>query len=644
MASRTPLVLLASLLGHGALVGGLLLLSGARRPSAEAIPSPGRFGALVCPRARAATSPVTLLEARRKLVEDARASLRAGALALGEFILQANALDAEERRRPIDLAGARALYRARLEALRTKLRDEPLRRAVPEVFEDIRYYGRPGGLMADALVDKGGSCEQVSHLVAAAAYDAGRQAEIALRFYGEGSSGATHLAAIALSAPAKGAGTKEPDESDLLSGRAALRTGIRFPASDLVEAYARAHGLAPPLASAVGRAPPDPPGGGDGCDGADAPSMTAGYPPNRDRYPGALPMYAARAVEDLADPDETNESRADSTPARDCAYFLRMAVLSPPSIEALPGLQVEPRRVPGSSELSRRAALLSTAEDLSRSEDPADRLMGLACVAAMGDRAAVDFTLAGERRLAAEAEEKSRRASEAGRAMIERTSWSGGEWAGLRVRLSAEYAGRTWLLLALPGGDRMVMDIVKEAREEDWGQVNALAGLVVYPFTRPRALSMLATMSRREQVDVMHEVFHAHDDLRPWAPNFRLDEQGAGPPDAEFVRAYRVFRGLAWRLWEGQRPVPEVLAALSVETRAARLDEAWSAVFIEYYGRSVLGLAQMRAGGMSVVHALRDAVADRREPELELLRRRLDYIESRERLDPETLSDAWRLR
>src|SRR5262249_18919061 len=154
-----------------------------------------------------------------------------------------------------------------------------------------------------------------------------------------------------------------------------------------------------------------------------------------------------------------------------------------------------------------------------------------------------------------------------------------GEWAGLRARLASRFAGQTWLLLTLRGGDRLVMELVTSAEREDWGQINALAGLVVYPPTRARALGMVARMSRRDQVDVMHEVFHAHDNMRPGAPNFRLDESDGGSGDAEFARAYRVFRGLAWRLWEGQRPVPEVLAALGAESRGQGLDDAWSAAF-----------------------------------------------------------------
>src|SRR5262245_16222636 len=104
---RGPALLVASLIGPGAAVRGRRWAAG---PSAkDALPQARAGLGVVASRARAATAPVRLLEARRSLVEQARASLRAGALDLGEFILASNALDAEERGRTFDMAGARAL-------------------------------------------------------------------------------------------------------------------------------------------------------------------------------------------------------------------------------------------------------------------------------------------------------------------------------------------------------------------------------------------------------------------------------------------------------------------------------------------------------------------------------------------------------
>src|SRR5262249_6848556 len=143
---------------------------------------------------------------------------------------------------------------------------------------------------------------------------------------------------------------------------------------------------------------------------------------------------------------------------------------------------------------------------------------------ALGERAAIDFTLAGERAVAAEAERKARRAAELGRAAA--ASANAGRGSPLAKHLAEKYAGATWLLLVLDGGDRLVTDLVRYADAGDWGQINALAGLVVAPHTRSAAYAILRQMPRRDQVDVMHEVFHAHDHMRPWASSFDLDDDG----------------------------------------------------------------------------------------------------------------------
>jgi hypothetical protein len=646
---RTPAVLAASMLGHGALLVGLLLPA-----TPEAAPRAQvalKAGAVALRASEAAALRERVREGRRRLVGEARAALRQGTLSLGEFLLQANAIDAEESGKPIDLEAARGLYVERLSALREALRASSLAEAVPEVFTDLRYFGRPGGLMADALFDRGGSCEQLSHLIAATAYDAGRRSEIALRFYGGVTAGgASHLTPVAGSGAA---------ERDLLTGHPSLRKGTRFEAAELVESYARSHGLAPPLAPALAQA-------GGTADGpapredAGRSSMTAGYPPNGDRYPGSLPLYAARAVE-LSGDEESGEAEDPAgdaaVHARYCAFFVRMAVLDPPMAEVEPGegtpsraagaagSQVELRRVPTPSELTRMAGLLRAAEDLAgdRTSDPSDRLMSLACLAALGDETAVDLSLAGEPALAAVAREKAKEAAASGARAIADVDWKGEEGAHLRARLAERFAGQTWLLLVLPGGDRVVLDLVGGASQEDWGQVNALAGLVVARPTRERAVALLGGLSKREQVDVMHEIFHAQDHLRPWASNYAIDD-GPGRGRGPFRLAYGVFRGLAWRLWEGQRPVPETLAALHAEVLAAGLDAEWEAVLLDYYGRNVLGLWSHRADGLEVVAALKEAIGASREPALELLRRRLDDIEAHGKLDAASLSEAWRLR
>jgi hypothetical protein len=257
---------------------------------------------------------------------------------------------------------------------------------------------------------------------------------------------------------------------------------------------------------------------------------------------------------------------------------------------------------------------------------------------------AVDFTLAGEHSLATLALEKSRAAEDAGAKALGAVAWDGEDGAALRKDLSERYAGQTWLLLMLRGGDRVVVDLAGRARPGDWGQVHAFAGLAIAPNTRLRAYALLARLPRREQVDVMHEIFHAHDHMRPWASNYALSDSAVAEGESEFARAYAVFRGLAWRLWEGQRPVEETIEALDREGRKRGLEEEWQVLFLDYYGRNILGLYQNRANGMDIVRPLKQAVESSSHPMLALLRRRLEDIEARGKLDVMTLSDAWRIR
>ncbi len=613
-----------SLASHAALV------SGATRPRA----APPLAWSLAVAAARPATRVVRVarFEAERAaLVASARADRERGRLALGEFLLRANALDAEEHGAPFDVETARKLYHARVDAIREALSREPLRLAVPEVMGDLRYFGRPGGLMAEALLDGGGSCEQISHLVAAAVHDAGAAERVALRYYGGAmEGGAVHLAAVAV----EGAG-----EHDLLLGRRAFRTGARFAAADLVEAYARVHGLAPLLPSTPTRPTPARPthrssrSDRDLAAEPDRPSLAAGYPPNDDRFPGTVPLYAARAVADPSEDGEEAEAAAleQRSRAHDCAFEVHIAALDPPALEIDPGpsgaaFDVELRKIPAPSDLERKAALLRGAEDNAAGDgDRASRLMADACIAGLARDLATDFALAGEIRLAQLALQKSKHAAARGAAMLAAVSWDGPEGAELERRLSWSFAGQAWLLLFLDGGERAVLHLARGAGTSgasDQGRVDVLAALVVAPATRARAYGILDGLPRRTQIDVMHEIFGAHQHLRPWASRYALEEDGAAE-GREFRRVYRVFRSVAARLWEEQSPVDQTLAALSREARAARLDPEWGTLLLEYYGTGLLKVYRDRPAAPGAMRLLSRAVEENRHPALDALRRML---------------------
>jgi hypothetical protein len=523
---------------------------------------------------------------RAALIARARAARRTGRLALGEFLLDANAIDAREQGVGFDRGRAGALFAARLVELRAARARMSLRAAVPEVFGDLHYYGRPGGRIGDALLDGGGSCEPLAQLLAAALFDAGHGAVVGLRYYG-GVGGIPHLTPVLI---------EGKHEVDLLAGRAALPGGARFAADELVEIYARAHEPAPPGGAAAGAE-------ARGDDAPPAPaSMADGYPQNHDSYPGTTPLYAGRAVPvEGAIVAAAAPAMAAEDQSADCAFFVRLSALDPPSIalgegDAAPSIEL--RRVPTSAQIDRTFARISAVEQtMARpaskapppAADSADRLMALACLTALYDRAAVDLTLTRSPAIARASLVKRNESADAGAKLLASIDWASPSGRGVSRRLAARYSGRSWLLLVLAGGDVPVLASL--ADRNDWGRVNALAALIVFPDTRLRALALAEKLPRAQQVEVMHEIFHAHDDLRPWSSNYALDARG----DGEIVRAYRVFRGVAWGLWEGIRSPDEVLAVLHRDAERLRLDATWEVALITYYAENGLNLHLGRA-------------------------------------------------
>ncbi len=319
----------------------------------------------------------------------------------------------------LDRARAGALYAARLGDLRLAAAKEPLRAAVPEVFGDLHYYGRAGGRVGDALIEGGGSCEPLAQLLAAALFDAGRAEGAWLRYYG-GAGAIPHLTPVLIDGK---------EEIDLLSGRAALPGGARFAADELVEIYARAHDLAPRTLAAEGA-----PGGGAGGDDAPAQaapaSMAEGYPPNGDRYPGTAPLYAGRAVLEAgrSPPPKKEDARRGSG--------RRLRVLRPARSarsshghggEGAETSAIELRRVPDPEQIDRVFARIAAVEQTlawpvtprlvdapPTAVEQADRLMALACLTALYDRASVDLTLARAAEIARASLRKRNQAADAG--------------------------------------------------------------------------------------------------------------------------------------------------------------------------------------------------------------------------------------
>jgi hypothetical protein len=108
----------------------------------------------------------------------------------------------------------------------------------------------------------------------------------------------------------------------------------------------------------------------------------------------------------------------------------------------------------------------------------------------------------------------------------------------------------------------------------------------------------------------MHELTHAHDHARPWAASYALDLRGR--PEAartRFARNYRVFHGLAWRLWDAGRAPEDTVEALAREATEQDLDEDSRRAIGLYYLKHYFRLYRTREGGADLVARALDALA-----------------------------------
>jgi hypothetical protein len=144
-----------------------------------------------------------------------------GTFRLGEFLINANRIDAEEHGRTFDAEKAMASYDALLDSLRNGIDGgSSLPRAVPEALGRMRYRLSKRTL-SDALFAGGGNCEALSQLVAALAYDAGEK-DVMLVSY------STHLAPVIFNRFAM---------RDLVTGMERCPGGKAFSAESLIARY-----------------------------------------------------------------------------------------------------------------------------------------------------------------------------------------------------------------------------------------------------------------------------------------------------------------------------------------------------------------------------------------------------------------------
>lgn len=582
--ARVASVWIGSTLLHLILVAGL-----SAYVQAVHVPTPA---AAFSPRRTSGPSLFDLRRARIALVEWARDARAKGQLVLGDFLLAANALDAKEERVGLDEGTAMLAYRARVSKLRRALASNPPEVVVPEVFEDLAYTGTPGGRMAETLISRRGSCEPVSHLVAAALYDAGLQDAVHLRFYGAAAGGVTHITPVVVD-------RVDGSVIDLMTGGPAQPGGTEFPASELVDAYARVHGLGGresagggPIAAAAGSA------AGGVTQVARTRTLTSGYPPNADRFGGGLPLFAERAIARRGSADGPVEAREPPP----CSFFLSMAWLDPPSADVLDreAIDVDLVRAPTPFELEHLSSnIIAIEAQRTPSDRLASRLLGQACLAGLYDRAGLLFSLAGQTPVAqrcARAARQERTSSESAIAQLD----------GLEPTARAEVLreidratfGRSWVLLFLDEADAAVDSIAHDDHLQ-FGRITALAAMIVSPRTRQSALGVVNDLPLELQIDVMHELTHAHDNARPWSGSYALDIETLPEElrNLSFVRGYHVFAGLAWRLWEAAKPAEQTIVSFVREAERAGLDSDAKEAMALYYMKQYFRLHKPRQNG-----------------------------------------------
>lgn len=465
-----------------------------------------------------------LERARRTLLQRAHQQRDAGRLELGHFLIRAAAIDALERGDVVDVADALDDYdrrRARFAAALDKR--EFMQEAVSEAYGDLGYLGAPGGTVVELLAQGAGSCEPLSQLLAAALHDTHYANASFLRYYGGGDI--AHLAPIY---------RRGEQAYDLVAGRDAHPGGREFPASDLVGAYARQHGFAsrqlPPAGTKPGKTP-------------EKLTLSRGYPPNPDPFPGVVPAYAEQAIAGA-------DAAADSSFRQEFVAMMRSFPICPVHVSALdtPSLLVElPRdqryafelRDVPSAEAMGDLGLHTAIWRERKLDSPADSIVQDTCLALAHEHAALGYALRGRTRLSVVAGRASAAALERARTSFAQVAWDADAGASMRRDIAAHDFG--WTVIALPEADELVIEMV--ARPD---VATAIVAAALYnPRTRLRAHRALTAREPQLQLSVArimlsHELGSMSRRDRSWIELAHL-------PESDFVRVYRALSSIVVR-------------------------------------------------------------------------------------------------
>jgi hypothetical protein len=437
-----------------------------------------------------ALAELALERDRRTLI----ARARAGQLTLGEFLIEANVIDRRAQGRAIDRAEALRLHRARVRSLRARLdRGETLPVAVAEVFGDLHYDLTEGGPAA-ALLAGGGNCEATSLLVAGAAHDAGRVGQVDLRYWGGASPGRpAHLAPVVTTRSPTGIA----GEHDLVAGGPVERGGVRFAAREIVELYAELHdGRTERRASTPGAA----------SDGA---RPFALYPESADAFAGETPLYAERAVAVLRGGNgapatiSVLDASFGPTPARCWASLHDLAA---PELEVWLGASREPfgvelHRLGDASELAADGRELGQFERALSLAEGSERLVQLACLSIVYERASIRFAARSKTALANALLARRRRALAEARELAEELVLPA---PGLALR-TLEHDAESWMLVVVPELEDALFEHAQKTLKSRPSTL--LVALLTHARTRERALGLVDRLPKTTQLALAMALF-----------------------------------------------------------------------------------------------------------------------------------------
>jgi len=400
-----------------------------------------------------------------RLIAWGREHRKAGTLQLGEFLLRAADIDAAALGNELDLAEARKRYQAGVTKFERAIITEDVGTAFQRAFGHLHYQSI-GGSMADALIEGGGACEQIAHLGAATLYDAGLKNSAFVQYYG---GGVGHLAPIYLYGS---------EAYDLMGRDLAKPGGIRLPAAELIEVYARAHGL--------GTGPKHR--GDEGWSDGRA-TFAGGYPPNDDAYSTVVPIFASSAFGSAFGGHSVDDTRETGWY---CPLY-RYRELRPWTAAVLSTAhqpyEIELRETPTDHALALTAYHLARLEQRLPKLEGVDELLALACVSRTYESLAVDFVLANKMPI-------SRIASKRAISVRDRASkrFRDFEWTD-KTRLELMSSYHNWLLMMLPDGRKLLLDVAKQlAPEQFYRWSHMLVWLLRDDSTRSGAIALVTSL------------------------------------------------------------------------------------------------------------------------------------------------------